>query len=331
MATPRIVRFGRDVYREAKGDDLTGMAAELAFRFFMALFPFVLVLVTLGAFISRAAGVDDPSDYVLDAVGDSLPSDAASVIRTQVDEVIAGASVGLLSIGIATAIWSASGGAGALMKATNRVYDLPETRKFYVQTGIAIGLTTLGGLGLLVAVSAMVLTQAFAGSIASAIGLGREFGWVVQLLRFPLIVLFVAAAAETVYWLAPNRWSRPDLANWGSAFFAVGWSAFTVGFAIYVANFSSYNATYGAIAGVVILLFWFYVSSLLILLGAEINSVLETAKAQQTVVTALEIAEAETRPPRASGRPSLELAVFAGAALALFGWLRRKPADQLPH
>ncbi|MEO8540183.1 MAG: YihY/virulence factor BrkB family protein [bacterium] len=322
----RFTRFLLALKREAGEDDLTGLAAELAFRFFMALFPFALVLVTLGALISRLVGVDDPSGSVLDAVGDSLPADAASVLRTQVDEVISKANVGILSIGILAAVWSAAGGAKALMKATNRVYDLPETRKGPMQAAIALGITTLGGIGLLLAVAAMVLTQTFAGDLAAALGLGREFAWTVQIVRLPLIVFFVACAAEIMYWLAPNRWERPLLASRGAVIFALCWSVFTVGFAFYVSHFGSYNATYGALAGVVIMLFWFYVSSLLILLGAEVNSMAE----KRMVVSPEVLAEADAAYPLArarggGGSTGLEWAVLAGVFLALFSWLRRGP------
>ena len=309
--------------REASDDDLTGLAAELSFRFFMALFPFVLVLVSFGAFIARIGGVDDPSKYVIDAVGDSLPADASSVLSRQVKEVVDGANVGVLSISLATAIWASAGGARALMKAINRVYDLPETRKGATQLGIALGLTALGGLGLLLAVSAMMLSQAFAGSIAGALGIGREFGWAVQLARLPLIVLFVAAAVEVMYWLAPNRWTRPQLISVGGVVFALGWSAFTVGFAFYVSNFASYGATYGALAGVVIMLVWFYATSLLALLGAEINAMRER-EAMPEVQPVVAVAVETARP---AAHPWFDFAVLVGLGLVLIGWARRSGAQ----
>lgn len=319
----RLLRFAKDLKCEAADDDLTGLAAELAFRFFMALFPFVLVLVTAGALLSRLVGVDDPSQYVIDAVGDSLPADASSVLQTQVDEVIKKANLGVLSLGLATASWSAAGGAKSLMKATNRVYDLPETRKPLVQTGVALALILLGGTGLLVAVMAIALSQAFAGAIASALGVGREFGWAVQVLRLPLIVVFVAAAVQTVYWLAPNRWTRPGLGSPGAAVFAVTWSAFTVGFAFYVTNFGSYNATYGAIAGVVILLFWFYVSALLILLGAEINAMGQIGR--ETLPAEEEAHVPAMMSAKRATSPGVSWLVWVGVTVALISWLRHRP------
>jgi membrane protein len=314
------LRYLNELRREFTQDDVSGLAAELAFRFFMALFPFLLVLVTLGALISRIAGVDDPSGRVVDAVGTSLPADAASVLRRHVNEVVDGANVGVLSIGLVTALWAAAGGARALIKATNRVYDLPETRSTAKQIGIALGLTSFGGLGLLVAVAAMVLSQTFADSIASALGMGAEFAWAVQILRLPLIVVFVAAAVEMVYWLGPATNSRPQFVSRGAIVFALGWSGFTVAFAFYVSNFGSYGATYGALAGVVILLVWFYVSSLLMLLGAEINSLQRASKESPGPgpVVAAEVSGATHR-----SAPGMGWAVAAGVGLALLAWARR--------
>lgn len=327
--------FFRDFMHEFKEDDLPGLAAELAFKFFLSLFPLILVLVTLGAYISEWAGVDDPSQEIIDAIGDRLPADASSVLEDQIDDVISGKNVGLLSIGLVGALWAASGGAQTLMKAINRVYDLPETRKFPLKTSIALGLVVFGGLGLLVAVSVMITTQALAGSMAGAIGLGEEFAWTIQVARLPLIVFFVSFAIQLVYWIAPNRWRRPRFWTAGSIFFALAWAAFTVGFAFYVSNFGSYNATYGAIAGVVIMLLWFQVSSLLILVGAEINAVLEARKQPATSeVRAIEpvlAADAETGVVAIRGRggsgSGLEVAFVLGMLLAFLAWVRRKPRE----
>ena len=105
--------FVQDFMKEFKDDDLPGLAAELAFKFFLSLFPLILVIVTLGAYISDWAGVDDPSQEIIDAIGERLPADAASLLEDQIDDVISGKNVALLSIGLVAALWSASGGAPA--------------------------------------------------------------------------------------------------------------------------------------------------------------------------------------------------------------------------
>lgn len=324
----------KSFWAEFQEDDITGLAAECAFRFFLALFPFVLFLVTLAAVSADVTGMEDPSGKVLDLLGDSLPADASSVIRKQVDEVVEGANIGLLSVSLASALWAAGGGAGALIKAVNRVYDVPQSRNFLAKTGMQIGLTLLGAVTLIGAVAAMVLTQTFAGKMAGWFGLSEELAWVVQVARLPLIVLFVMAAAQTVYWLSPDARGGFRWVSWGSAAFAGGWAAFTLLFALYVSNFASYNATYGALAGVVIMLFWFYFSSILFLTGAELNWWMERRKA---LVDVDEVAAADAippTPPQAAERHGarnvsgglLRLATVAGLVLGLMTWARRRPA-----
>src|SRR5687768_4357511 len=315
---------------EFQDDDITGLAAECAFRFFLALFPFILFLVTLAAVSADVAGTRDPSGRVLDLFGDSLPADASSILQKQVTEVVDGASIGLLSISFLSALWAAAGGAGALIKAVNRVYDVPQTRKFWQKTGMALGLTILGSVTLIAAVSAMIFTQAFADSIASRIGLGSELGWLIQLARLPLIILFVMGAAQTVYWLSPDKRGGPSLLSWGSGAFAAGWAAFTLAFAVYVSNFGSYNATYGALAGVVILLFWFYVSSILFLAGAELNwwlahrqpMIAPQALAAADAASVSQVRRSSGRE-RASSAAGLRFAAFAGLLLGAVAWARK--------
>src|SRR5512139_3949722 len=324
-----VVGATRSFWREFQDDDITGLAAECAFRFFLALFPFILFLVTLAAVTADLAGTEDPSGHVLDIFGNSLPAEASSLLESQVEEVVGSASIGLLSISFVSALWAAAGGAGALMKAVNRVYDLPETRRFWQKSALALGLTLLGAVTLISAVAAMMVTQTFAGAIASRVGLGHELGWVVQVLRLPLIVLFVMLAAQAIYWLSPDKRESLNFFSWGSSAFALGWSVFTLGFAIYVAKFGSYNATYGALAGVVILLFWFYVSSLLFLAGAELNWWL-SQRGGSPVATPLELAAADSTAlnaqrtrTRKSGRAMLAL-TFAGVFLWSLALRRRQ-------
>ncbi|MCC6382262.1 MAG: YihY family inner membrane protein [Dehalococcoidia bacterium] len=275
--------FGKRLVHEFMDDDLTGLAAELSYRFFLALFPFAIFLAALGGFVASLAGVENPAQKVIDLFGDALPSDAASVVRKQVEEVVSARNAGLLSFGILGTIWAAGGGVGALIKAMNRAYDIPETRPFWKKTGIALGITVLAGTALLAAFGVMIAFQAYGGRIADAIGLGTPFAIFMNVARFPLVLALLTVAIAFVYWAAPNtaqpfKWVTP-----GALVFTVGWIVATVLFALYVASFSSYNATYGALGGVVVLLVWFYLTSVLVLLGAEVNAVLDEAQAGEAL------------------------------------------------
>lgn len=277
---PRVekgVSFVKDLVKEFRDDDLGGAAAELAFRFFLAFFPFLLMLLTIGAFVSSATGVSDPAQEVVDLFGDSLPGDAASVIRSQTEQVVENDSLSLLTVGFLGTLWAAGNGTAAIMKATNRVYDVEESRPFLKRTGLAIALTLLAGGAIIIALAATLVSEVLARDIAESIGLGRAFGWLVTLVRIPLVLLLIVGAASLVYWLAPDTKRPFKLVTPGAFVFAIGWAAATWLFALYVSHFGNYNATYGALGAAIILLTWLQLTSTLLLLGAELNSVVDPA------------------------------------------------------
>ncbi len=268
-------------YRE---HDIPGLAAELAFRIFLALVPFLLFLTALGALIAHGIGGASSSERVVELLGDSLPSDAASLIRGQVEDLTKTSGAGVLTIGAAGALWAAAGCTATLMKAMNRLYGVPESRSWLKRTSLSLGLTALGVVALLLAILLLFVTQVSGSAAAEKIGLGQGFGWFVAIVRWPLVAVGVAAATAMLYWAGPDTplaWRRVLP---GVVAFVAGWLVFTVGFALYLANFGSYNATYGALAGVVILLLWLYASCLLLLIGCAANALLSRPPEQPATV-----------------------------------------------
>lgn len=268
------LEFLKRLWHEFKSDDIGGLAAELSYRYFLAIFPFFIFLTALGGFIARAADVDDPTAEVMDMLGDALPEDAQSLISGQLDAVLQSQDAGLLSIGIIGALWGASGAMKALTKALNRTHDVPETRPFWKTTGLAILMTLAFMIGMVGSVLLLAATQAFGSELAERIGAGSVFETVISIARWPLAVALLLVAVAVLYWIAPNiempfRWITP-----GSVLFVVVWLGATIAFGYYVSNFASYNKTYGALAGVVILLIWMYVTNAVLLLGAEINAII---------------------------------------------------------
>lgn len=270
-----LLDLGKRVYAEYKNDDVPGLAAELSYRFFLALFPFAIFLAALGGVIASAVGVDDPAREALDVVGDALPEDAASVVATQVEAVVQGQSGGLLSVGFLGALWAASGGVGALMKALNRTFDVDEERMWWKKYAIRLGLTAFIGVVGLGALVVMVAGQVFAQDLADGLGAGGASRDVLPLLRLPLAILLVMVLMAFLYWSAPNVDTKIAWISPGAVLFTLVWVAASVGFAFYVANFANYNATYGALGGVVVLLIYLYVTNITILLGAELNAVVQ--------------------------------------------------------
>jgi membrane protein len=269
-----VVGTGKRLFKEVGEDDLSGLAAELAYRLLMALFPFFIFLAALGGFVADIFSIDNPADRIVNDLIGALPADAASVLREQLDSILSSKNGALLSFGIVAAIWAASGAMNTVVKALNRTYNVKETRPFWRRYLLTVGMTLFVGIFFVAAFVLLFVGQIFAEDIAREIGIGGFAATLFSLARLPIVLVLLALAVAIVYWAAPNvklpfRWVSP-----GSALFITAFVVFTIGFGFYVANFGSYNETYGALAGIVILLIWLYASSFILLLGAELNAVL---------------------------------------------------------
>ena len=250
--------------------DVGGIAGELAFRFFLALFPFAIFLTALGAFVARALGITDPTGEVLRVFGSTLPAEVAAIVDDELRRVVERPDAGLLSFGAVAALWVATGGTSALLKALHRVYGAERSRPFWREYALALGLTLAGGWLILGLFVFFVGLQVGGGRIATRLGV--EPAWQALLvLRWLLAVPVLVAVAGTLY-----RIGTPVRPPWrgvlgGAAVFAVVWLAVTWLFALYVDVLGSYGATYGTLAGVAGLLVWLYLSGFVLLLGAEIT------------------------------------------------------------
>ena len=269
----------------------------------------------------------------------AVPADAYSVINTQVANVVDSKNAALLSFGILGAVWASSSGIGSLMKALNRVYEVKETRPFYKKYAIAVGLTLLAG-GLIVASLILMLAgQFFATEFARGVGLEDSAATVFVIVRWPMAIAALLLAVAFLYWAAPNvdlpfKWITP-----GAVVFVFTWLIATFGFGLYVANFGSYGDTYGALGGVVVLLVWLYLTSFILLVGAEFNAVL----AQQTAPAEVEAraGDAATAQTATGGKtleetdeaPKTHGSLLGAAALRVLGagialWSMRRAAKQ---
>ena len=262
-----LVRIGKRFIGDVQRDDIAGLAAELSYRFLFAIFPFGIFVAALTAFVAGALGMGDPTGQIIGAVGDNLPPDVAEGVRPQLEAVIGTTRPGLLTVGALAALWAATGGTNALIKAMNRAYEVEETRSLIPRYALAIGLTLLASVGIIAAFVTIVGASVLTGEAAERLGLTRGMVEAIGLLRWPVVFAFLAVAVGVLYKLAPNfrlpwRWAFA-----GGAIFSLGWVAATAAFGFYVANFGSYANTYGALGGVIVLLLWFYLSAI-VLVGA---------------------------------------------------------------
>jgi membrane protein len=263
----------RRVMHEIQNDDCLGRAAQLAYYFLFALFPFFLFLTTLLGYLP----IPDLLDRIMEVLAQLLPGDALRLVQEHLHQLVTGERGGLLSFGLLAALWTSSSALTAIIDSLNRAYDVDEGRPFWKVRLIAIGLTV--GLSVFMVVALVLLTfgPALGRWVADLVGLGEVFAWSWNLVRWPVIVGLLIMAMALLYYEAPDveqewQWITP-----GSAVAVIGWLLTSLGFAFYVNHFGSYNATYGSIGAVIVLLTWMYLSGLFILIGGELNAEIEHA------------------------------------------------------
>jgi membrane protein len=271
----RLRRTAVGLVRETLDDDVLGLSAELAYRWLLAVFPLAIMLAAFSGIAAQAFRIEDPADQIIEAAGGSLPPDAAAAIRPQLERILEHREGVLLSLGLLLAIYAASSGMKAVIKGLDRAYDVQDARPFWRQTALALALTVLLGVSVVVSFVALIVGRVAAQDIAAALGLEDAAAGIIEVMPYPLAILALGLAAALLYRAAPARrtawrWVLP-----GVVLFVPGWIAATVGFSYYVANFGSYDDTYGAIGGVIVLLVWFYLTAFMLLLGGELNAVLE--------------------------------------------------------
>jgi membrane protein len=261
---------------EFQRDDALGLAAQLAFFLILALFPFILVLVSLMGTFST----ENLANQVLEYFEQVMPPQVYGIIESYLSDTISGnnPAPGLFSLGIVLALWPASGAFVALINALNKAYDVEETRPFWKVRGIAL-LMTLGlSAIILIAVLLLVAGPGIGRAIADLSGLGDVFTLVWNIVRWPVALFFMVFAVALIYYFAPDaeqpfRWITPG------GFIGVAlWVIASIIFRFYVTNFGSYDETYGSIGAVIVLLLYLYISSLMILFGAELNATLVRMK-----------------------------------------------------
>ncbi len=267
--------IGKQLAKEVGEDDLGNLAAALAYRFFLALFPFVIFLAALSGFITQLFNIQNPTDRIINTLGDTLPSDVTSVIRTQLESVISSRNLALLSAGAGGTVWASATGVLATTRILNRAYGVRETRPIWERYLLAIGMTVFAGFLIIASFLLLVISQDAGTKIASKIGLGGATADLVPLASWPISIVMILVAVGVLYRVGPNAKLSVKRILPGTVMFTGVWLIATYLFGLYVAHFASYNSTYGTLGGVVILLIWFYLTAFILILGGELNAVLE--------------------------------------------------------
>jgi YihY family inner membrane protein len=262
--------------REFRVDNLSDWAAALTYYGVLSIFPALLVLVSLIDLAGQGT-----SEKLLANLGQAAPGSVNQILKTAIQNLqqTRGSAGVLALVGLAVALWSASGYIAAFMRASNAIYDVPEGRPIWKTLPIRLGVTVVVMVLLAVSAVAVVATGGVADRLGRLLGIGSTAVTAWNILKWPVLLLIVSFMFALLYWASPNarqgfRWVTP-----GGILAVVVWVLASVAFAIYVANFGSYNKTYGSLASVIIFLVWLWLSNTAILLGAELNAELERGRA----------------------------------------------------
>jgi membrane protein len=259
--------------KEAMADNVFGMSAQLAYYFFFALFPALLLLIAMAAYLPEQTLIDQ----VFKSMGGFAPPAALTIITEQIKKITDAKPGGLLTFGVAAAIWSCSSAMSAIINTLNAAYDIEEGRPWWKVQLTAILLTLGVALFIIISFALVIVGPTLATNVAIWMHLGAVFEWTWKILQWPVVFALVSVGMALVYYYAPDAeqdwvWLTP-----GSIFATTLWLIASLAFKYYVVNITDYAATYGAIGGVMVLMLWFYISGTVILLGAEMNAEIEHA------------------------------------------------------
>jgi membrane protein len=294
----------RRTVREFQEDNLTDWAAALTYYGILAIFPALIVLVSVLGLVG-----DSATKPLIDNLDKVAPGPAKDIFTNAIKNLQGsqGTAGVFFVVGLVGALWSASGYVAAFMRASNAIYDIEEGRPIWKTLPTRVVLTLVLLVLLAITAIGVTLTGGLAKHAGSVLGLSDTAVSVWNIAKWPVLLVVVSFMFALLYWAAPNvkhpkfRWVSP-----GGLVAVIGWVIASAAFAFYVANFGSYNKTYGALAGPIVFLVWLWISNILVLLGAEFNAELERGRAIEAGHPAAEEPFVEPRDTRKMNNQPVE-------------------------
>lgn len=265
----RLGIFLRRLQLEIGYDDCMGMAAQIAYYLMLALFPFLLFLLSLISYLP----ILEP-DQVMQNLSEALPREAFDLVSGTVHTVLSEREGGILGLGLLVALWSASMGVGALITTINRAYNIHPKRNIAVQKALSMVLTLALSGFVILSTLLVLLGPSLSHQFFQFLGLAGDSQAVWNALRLPLVLLLNLLGFSILYFFAPEAKQRYVWILPGTITATVLWFGASSLFRLFVRNFGSYNVTYGSIAAVIILLVYLWISGFIFLLGAEVNALM---------------------------------------------------------
>jgi membrane protein len=285
--SPTDLRAGSWVYvlrrtaREFGRDQCTDLAAALTYYSVLSLFPAMIALLSLVGLLGPTP--EETVDAMVDILEDLGAADMVETVRPTLDSLATTGSAGVaLVVGLATALWSASGYVGSFGRALNRIYEVSEGRPFWKLRPLMLLVTFTAVILVALVLVALILTGDFARVVGDALGIGSTAVLVWSWAKWPFVLFAVSLVIAILYYATPNV-AQPKF-RWlsvGALFAVLVWMVASAAFGVYVSKFGSYNKTYGALAGVVVFLLWVWITNLALLFGAELDAELERGRELQ--------------------------------------------------
>ncbi|MBT2520877.1 YihY/virulence factor BrkB family protein [Arthrobacter sp. ISL-28] len=301
VTKPSWMYIAKKTLREFSQDHCPDLAAGLTYYAVLSLFPALLALVSLLGIFGQA---EKTTAALLDIVQGIAPGTTTDMIREPIRELTTSPAAGFtLVIGLATALWSASGYVNGFGRAMNRVYEVDEGRGFIKLRGTMLGVTVLSVVIVALLAAMLVISGPVAEAVGGVLGLGGVFLTVWNIAKWPVIILLVIAVIAILYYATPNV-QQPKF-RWMSIGSFIALMIFvlaSLGFGFYVANFGNYNKTYGAIGGVIVMLLWLWILNMSLLFGAEFDAEMERGRQLQAGIEAEETIQLPPRDTKKSDK-----------------------------
>jgi membrane protein len=261
----------RDLWGEVREDRISSCAAAVAYFSMLSIFPAAIFFLSILPYL----GIPHLEQAIMELLRQAMPPEASELFTTTVREVVSERHGGLLSFGIIATLWAASSGISSLIEQLDVTYDVEDLRPFWKKRGISLLLVGIFGLLLVVALGLVVFGGLIEGKLVAVLGWSKPLVWLFALFRWIVIVALLVLGLAVMYYFGPDVEQSFRVVTPGSIMGVVLLVSSALGFRTYVEHFGRYEATYGSLGAAIVLLLWLYVGALVILVGSEINALLE--------------------------------------------------------
>lgn len=285
-------KFWKDLYNEIDQDRVFNSAASLSYYFLFSLFPAMIFLLAVLPYLP----IENLSGEIMGVIAEVLPISAAQTLETTIVEITTKKQQGLLSFGALFTLWSASSGVYAIMQELNTTYDVRETRSFWKVRGLSILLTIVFGIAIIGSFALIVGGGALQTWLETTYVLNPVVPVLFQVFRWLVILALLMGGFAIIYYYGTNVEQEFRFITPGAVLAVVGLIGVSLLFRLYVSNFGDYSAMYGSIGAIVVLMLWLYIAGTVILIGSEINALIENGPTKRDSVKANEDFKARKTP-----------------------------------